>query len=201
MIKQVDKYIVQLNGFDLFVHLQQKHNWSDKKTFDFMRENNQDVSFYAEFERVKKEHLKKEQLKRQIMINKYSINDPEVIAVSQSAEVTPEEAIELIIDEDWICLTDEEADETAEDYILGSLWAFNPSFLSAHSDIDESVFELLQEKCEDSNDAILTMIKDVTGFIYDAISSDGRGHFISHYDGEEHEHKINNEWYYCYRIN
>jgi|TARA_R100000081_G_C4813503_1_gene172990 hypothetical protein len=201
MIKQVDKNIVQLDGFDLFVHLQEKNNWSDKRTFEFMKKHNQDVSFYAEFERVKKEHLRKEQFKRQSIINGYSHDDPQVIAVSKSADVTPVEAIDLLIDEDWICLTDEEADERAEEYILESLWAFNPSFLSAHSDIDESVFELLQEKCEDANEAIFTMIKDVTGFIYDAISADGRGHFISHYDGEEHEHKINNEWYYCYKMN
>lgn len=201
MIKQVDKNIVQLNGFDLFVHLQKKNNWSDKRTFEFMKKHNQDVSFYAEFERVKKEHLKKEQFKRQSLISGYSYDDPQVIAVSKSANVTPIEAIDLLIDEDWICLTDEEADERAEEYILELLWAFNPSFLSAHSDIDESVFELLQEKYEDANDAILKMIKDIDYFIDCAIGSDGRGHFISSYDGEEHEHKIDNEWYYCYRIN
>ena len=148
MIKQVDKHTVHLTGLDLFMHLQQKHNWSDKRTFEFMQENNQDISFYDEFKKVKKYHLKQEQLKRQIIISKYSINDPEVIAVSQSAEVTPTEAIEIIIDEDWICLTDEEADEMAEEYILDSLWAFNPSFLSAHSGIDESVLSCCRKNAK-----------------------------------------------------
>ena len=50
MIKQVDKFTVQLTGFDLFAHLQTKHDWSDKKTIDFMKENNQDISFYKEYE-------------------------------------------------------------------------------------------------------------------------------------------------------
>jgi len=30
---------------------------------------------------------------------------------------------------------------------------------------------------------------------------DGRGHALGHYDGEEHEEKINGEWYYIYRTN
>lgn len=133
--------------------------------------------------------------------SKLILNDPYVIAVSESAEVTPEDAIELIENGDWICLTDEEADEMAEDYILGSLWAFNPSFLSSHTGINEGVFELLQEKCEDANEAIFLMIKDVTGLVYDAIEKDGRGHFISYYDGVEYENYINDEWLYCYRLN
>mgnify|MGYP003132700346 FL=1 len=208
MIKQVDKHTVQLTGLDLFMHLQQKHNWSDQKTFDFMQENNQDVSFYDEYKQVKAEYKqakaeKEKRLKRQRenLINGYSLTDPRVIAVSQSAEVTLEEAIELIIDEDWICLSDEEADERAEEYILDSVWAFNPSFLSYHTDIDEEIFKLLQDKCEGSNDAILRMIKDKDYFVEDAINSDGRGHFISFYDGEEHEQYVNNNFYYCYRIN
>jgi hypothetical protein len=41
------------------------------------------------------------------------------------------------------------------------------------------------------------MIDDPDEFIQDAIDSDGRGHFLSYYDGEETE--IND--YYIYRIN
>ena len=124
-----------------------------------------------------------------------------VVIARYDIMISIKEAIELIIDEDWICLSDEEADERAEEYILDSVWAFNPSFLSYHTDIDEEIFKLLQDKCEGSNDAILRMIKDKDYFVENAINSDGRGHFISFYDGEEHEQYINNNFYYCYRIN
>ena len=42
---------------------------------------------------------------------------------------------------------------------------------------------------------------DKDGFIEDVISSDGRGHTISNYDGEEGEVVYNNEYYYIYRMN
>ena len=57
--EEVDKFTVELSGFDLFVHLVTKHNWSDKKTINFMKENNQDVSFYEEYQKIKKEYLEK----------------------------------------------------------------------------------------------------------------------------------------------
>jgi hypothetical protein len=38
-------------------------------------------------------------------------------------------------------------------------------------------------------------------FIDDVISSDGRGHTLSSYDGEEGELVYDNEWYYVYRTN
>lgn len=33
------------------------------------------------------------------------------------------------------------------------------------------------------------------------VNTDGRGHILSSYDGEEGEQKYNNKWYYIYRIN
>jgi hypothetical protein len=35
----------------------------------------------------------------------------------------------------------------------------------------------------------------------DALMSDGYGHALSSYDGEEHETQIDGEWYYIYRVN
>ncbi len=201
MIKQIDKHTAQLTGLELFQYMKSRFNKTDEEAIKSMEENNQDISFYAEYKQAKEEKEKHLKRQRENLINGYSLNDPEVIAVSNSAEVTPEEAVELIIDGDWICLSDEQADEMAKDYILESVWAFNPSFLSAHTEIDEEIFKMLQDKCEDSNDAILRMIKDIDHFVQDAIISDGRGHFISSYDGEEHEQFINDNWFYCYRIN
>ena len=98
---------------------------------------------------------------------------------------------------EYLILTDEEADQSAEDYIKDSVWAFTPSFLSEHTGIDEEIFEMLQDKCESSNEVITNSIKDMEEFIADAIGADGRGHFISSYDGEEEE--LNN--FFIYRIN
>lgn len=103
--------------------------------------------------------------------------------------------------QEYLVLTDEEADEEAKEYILDTVWAFNKSFLDAHSEaiaeIDDKTFEVIQERCESSNKAILAMIDDKEWFVEDAISSDGRGHFLSSYDGEENEQN----GYYIYRIN
>ena len=42
---------------------------------------------------------------------------------------------------------------------------------------------------------------DEDGFVDDVISSDGRGHTLSSYDGEEGEFVYDDEWYYIYRTN
>ena len=102
---------------------------------------------------------------------------------------------------DYKVLTDEEADKEAKEYILDSAWAFNSSFLSCHSkgNVDDEVFKVLSEKCESANDAVLSLIDDKDDFVNDAISSDGRGHFLSSYDSKEYEVDINNTTYYIYR--
>lgn len=97
--------------------------------------------------------------------------------------------------EDLLILFDDEANEQCEDYILDSLWAFNADFIAHHvnhdrvDDYNELVksIQTIQEQCEGANSAIKAMIDDLGDFIQDAISSDGRGHFISSYDGEEYE--------------
>ena len=42
---------------------------------------------------------------------------------------------------------------------------------------------------------------DEDSFIEDVISTDGRGHTLSSYDGNEHEIVFQDEWYYIYRTN
>ncbi len=112
-------------------------------------------------------------------------------------------------DGDYIVLTDSEADEKAEEYIEDTLWAFNAGFLSEVTGFDVSIFEAVQSngKCEDNNGAILQLVGDNIGLlVQDAISSDGRGHFLNTYDGEETEFNCkdytgNNECLFVYRIN
>jgi len=105
-----------------------------------------------------------------------------------------------------IICTDEEADELACEYIVDSLWAFRPSFLAGETGIDIDVFEALagNEKCEDNNDAVASLIKSTCGldkFVESAIGADGRGHFIAHYDNDENEVSVGDTTFYIYRVN
>jgi len=138
------------------------------------------------------------------------IKNERVKALQNHLELNDEEANQITLengeyfhfcDKEYLVLTEDEAEEKAKDYIKQSVWAFNSSFLSSHTGIDEDVFKLLSEKCESSNDAILSMIKDFDHFVSDAISTDGRGHFISNYDSWEHIEEINNTEYFIYRTN
>lgn len=103
------------------------------------------------------------------------------------------------LDTDFYVLTDDEADEKAKEYILDTAWAFNSWFLQSHTGVDSEIFELLQDKCESANEPIRAMIKDEDEFVADAIGADGRGHFISCYDGQEHEVSLNDETFYIYK--
>ena len=100
-------------------------------------------------------------------------------------------------DQAYLVLSDKEAQTKCEEYIKQLIWAFNPSFLSFHTGINEDIIKSVQEHCEGSNDMLLNSIKDIEKFINEAIASDGRGHFISQYDGNEHEE---NELF-IYRLN
>lgn len=103
---------------------------------------------------------------------------------------------------EYLVLTDTEADELTKESILDSVWAFNPSFLASHSEIaDEEDFRMLAEKCENANKRMKRLINDLDHFVSDAILSDSRGHFLSHYDGEEEISEANGTTYFIYRTN
>ena len=108
---------------------------------------------------------------------------------------------------DYLVLTDEEADEKAAEYIKDSVWAFTPSFIIDHSgalDHDkasEQVVKAIGEQCESGNAAMTNLIDDMDEFIEDAISADGRGHFMSSYDGNENEETVEGQTFYIYRMN
>lgn len=102
--------------------------------------------------------------------------------------------------EEYMVLTDTEADEKAADYIKESLWAFNASFLSSYTDLPEEMFSGMQDKCESANPAFLKCVEragGLAGFVEQAISADGREHFMSSYDGEENEQGQ----FFIYRVN
>lgn len=91
---------------------------------------------------------------------------------------------------DYLVCDDDEATARAGDYIKDSLWAFNAEFIIDHSELPyeskEMITSFQADKCEDANDDIETMISDMDEFIEDAISADGRGHFLNYWDGEEY---------------
>ena len=103
--------------------------------------------------------------------------------------------------QDYLVYTDEEADEAVREEIEQSLWAFSSSFLSTHTGVDVYVFESLVDNCEANNDSYKAMIKDFDHFVDDAVSCDGRGHFLAQYDHEENEITFNGITYYIYRRN
>jgi hypothetical protein len=110
--------------------------------------------------------------------------------------------------QEFLVLNDSEADEKAEEYIKESLWAFNASFILSQCGLPQALEEAIQalqsKECESCNDTILEMIGStgsLQDFVSAAISADGRGHFMSSYDGEENEYAVNGEYLYIYRIN
>jgi hypothetical protein len=103
----------------------------------------------------------------------------------------------FIGDQEYLVLNDKEAQKRCEEDIKQSIWAFNSSFLSFHTEIDIDIIKSVQQHCESSNNMLLNSIKNIEKFINEAIASDGRGHFISYYDGNEHEE---NELF-IYRLN
>ena len=108
---------------------------------------------------------------------------------------------------EYLVLTESEANELAKDTIKESAWAFNADFIIAHSnaldhdDASNEIIAAIKEQCESGNNAMLKLIDDVDEFIEAAIAADGRGHFLSGYDGEELELCVAGTWYFIYRTN
>lgn len=82
-----------------------------------------------------------------------------------------------------------EATEACSLSIKDSVWAFNAEFIIWHTSLPNEAVEMIRvyqvTKCEDANDAIFALIEDFNCFVEDAINTDGRGHFLSPYDGDE----------------
>ena len=110
---------------------------------------------------------------------------------------------------EWLVLTDEEADELTREEIEDSLWAFNPDFIVRHmpncgkltkkqeSDLIGALGQIQGSLYEDCNPLFAAIIEDMDDFVYDAIASDGRAHFLARYDDVEVELE---NGLYAYRI-
>jgi hypothetical protein len=149
------------------------------------------------------------------MTTKNKEKDPKQLAVSKLWEVDYEDissksyhhyGLEVFSCgiKEWAIGTDEECDIAVKEYIKDTLWAFNSDFIASACDLHEFADGLkpMQEKlCEGANSAILALVEKTCGldeFAEQAVSADGRGHFLSAYDGEEQESFCGN--YFIYRI-
>jgi hypothetical protein len=133
-----------------------------------------------------------------------------IIALAKFLDCDKETAGKYLEDGDYLCLTDDEADKKAVEYIEESLWAFNADFILNFAGCNENgaakaLCEMQGKLCESANPLIKAMIQDVSGFADEAIKCDGRGHFLSQYDGNENEQDVKcgkeAETFYIYRCN
>lgn len=125
-------------------------------------------------------------------------------ALSEAIDCTLDEAKKCLEREDYLVLTDDEANEKAKEYILDTLWAFNANFIVSECGLDYALIDMIEiykkEKCKSANDAISSLIEKTCGldtFVESAISVDGRGNFLNTYDDKE----IASGDYFIYRIN
>ncbi len=137
--------------------------------------------------------------------------NPKILALAAHLECEPNELTESTYDEnrieygrdEYLVLTDDEADDIASQYIKDTLWAFNTEFISSHTkhglddEQEKAIAEMQGKLCESANPIISAMIENMDLFIEDAICADGRGHFISQHDGDE----VESQGYYIYRQN
>lgn len=115
-----------------------------------------------------------------------------------------------IID-DYLVLTDTQADIQCKQYILDSLWSFNPEFIlnrtdyTYNDDYDSIICALgkIQSlSCESANSIFKLLLGDnIDNFIEDAIYADGRGYFLASYNSTESSITYDSIEYFIYRQN
>lgn len=100
--------------------------------------------------------------------------------------------------------TDCEADAAVEQNTRDMVWAFNAQFILEQCELPRELAPVIGtfqgEECEGANEALLKLVEKCCGlgdFTKAAVGADGRGHFLSGYDGEENE----SGEFYIYRVN
>lgn len=154
-------------------------------------------------------------------MNTQTKNAMHLQALAQFLSISPDDISELYYDHyglphfsadggEYTVGTDQEADEAAAESIRSSLWAFKASFILCECglplELEEAIQSMQEQQCESCNDAIEALVEKcckngVTEFTESAISADGRGRFLSSYDGEENEETVEGTAFYIYRTN
>jgi hypothetical protein len=98
----------------------------------------------------------------------------------------------------YLVMDANEVDDAVKEYVKDSVWAFNASFIVSHCNLPWEMEEIItayqSEKCEDANKMLLALIHkcgNFDEFVKEAVEEDGAAHFLSSYDGKEHEVFIN----------
>lgn len=107
---------------------------------------------------------------------------------------------------EYLILDEDEVDEALIENISETLWAFSSDFLSSITRLDVSIFEAIQSngRCESNNEVIEALLKgtnvSMQNLVDEATMWDGRGHFLSSYDGEELEVSTDEGLLLLYRV-
>jgi hypothetical protein len=147
-------------------------------------------------------------------------NAPAVLALCQHLDCTPDNVSLEHHDHyglpvysapggEYAVGTNDQAQKAAEENIKDSVWAFNASFIldecGLPNELEKAIRSFQDQECENANDALLALVEKcctrdnrhsidgndgIEAFAESAISADGRGHFLSSYDGEENEQEI-----------
>lgn len=110
-----------------------------------------------------------------------------------------------LVGQAWYAVHSEDLDQVSTDAVLETAWAFRPQFLADHTGLPVELFDALvaNNRCEDNNEVVLTLLRKVgpgiEAFVRDAIAADGVGHFLSPYDGEEHEITVGKTRWHLFR--
>lgn len=109
-------------------------------------------------------------------------------------------------DEFLVC-SEKGANQRARREIRECLWAFKPEFIDQCTKgiLDGRAIEALEKMqkslCEDANELVFSMLRSFKSFWRAAVAADGRGHFLSRYDGREVSYVVDGTPFYFYRQN
>lgn len=113
------------------------------------------------------------------VLSDYEDTDEErIFALMEHTEDSFDTCSTYFNNDDWLVLTDDEADDKWDEHLDNYL--------------EECVLPELPET--------MSMHFDKESWMSDA-KVDGRGHSLSSYDGEEHSETVNDTEYYLYRVN
>ena len=117
---------------------------------------------------------------------KFKVNDDDTSYIDLDGEN---------VNESYMVLTDEEAENKCNEYIWDNLWSFQAKFLQYYMPLEVQHIEKIQELYEDANDILVNLVTNKGGLERDAKLADGRGNFLASYDGAEEEYSN----YFIYR--
>ena len=163
-------------------------------------EGAESVYLKAKYER--ETHTMKTETKIQALVKFLDLGSDDIQATRYDPDIFDVDGAEYLV------LDDLEADARARAAIGDSLYAFNTSFIAAHSDVlqtdgaKRAFAKMTDDLCEDANAFVKGVIRDYEHFLDDALKADGRAHFLNTYDGEEHEVSLETGLtLYVYRVN